>query len=80
MSFFDLSGAANLVTNTSRLQAPVLWVSGTRDLSQLARTIGFDRAPANPLNRYVQVDAGHMDTPDAAADAVVAWLKDVAKN
>lgn len=80
VSFFDMSGSANIVADAGRLKAPILWVSGTHDPSQIPRERGFDRAPANPLNRYVQVDAGHMDTPNAAADAVVAWLKDVAKN
>ena len=80
MSFFDMSGPANLVTDASQLKAPVLWVSGTKDQSQIARELGFDKAPAHPLNRYLQVNAGHMDTPEAATDAVVAWLKDVAKN
>ncbi len=80
LSFLDMSGPANLVTDASQLKAPVLWVSGTKDQSQIARELGFDKAPANPLNRYLQVDAGHMDTPGAATDAVVAWLKEVAKN
>jgi pimeloyl-ACP methyl ester carboxylesterase len=80
VSFFDMSGPANIVADASQLTAPILWISGTRDPSQLASQTGFNQAPANPLNRYVQVNAGHMDTPDAAADAVVAWLKDVAKN
>jgi len=80
LSFYDMSGAANLVANTGNLKAPILWISGTRDPSQLAREAGFDRAPPNPLNRYLQINAGHIDTPDAAADAVVAWLKEIAKN
>lgn len=79
MSFFDMSGPANLVANTARLKAPVLWVSGTRDPSQIAREIDFDRAPPNPLNRYARINSGHMDTPDNAADLVVAWLQDATK-
>lgn len=80
MSFFDMSGPANLVTNASKLKAPVLWVSGTRDASQLAREVAYDRVPAQPLNRYIQINAGHMDTPEIATDTVVAWLKEIAKN
>jgi len=80
LSFVDMSGPANLVTDAGRLKAPILWVSGTRDPSQLPRELGFNQAPNNPLNRYLQINAGHMDTPEAAADAVVGWLKDVAKN
>ena len=80
LSFYDMSGAANLVTDATQVKAPVLWISGTRDPSQIARETGFDRMPTNPLNRYLQIDAGHIDTPEAAANAVVAWLKDVAKD
>ena len=80
MSFFDMERPANLVTNASKLKAPVLWVSGTRDASQLAREVAYDRVPAQPLNRYIQINAGHMDTPEIATDTVVAWLKEIAKN
>jgi len=78
VSFTDMSGPANLVADAAALKAPVLWVSGTADPSQLPRDAGFDRVPANPLNRYLQIAAGHMDTPDAAAPAVVAWLRELA--
>jgi pimeloyl-ACP methyl ester carboxylesterase len=78
LSFTDMSGPANLAADAAAAKAPVLWVSGTADPSQLPRAAGFDRVPANPLNRYLQIAAGHMDTPDAAASAVVAWLKELA--
>jgi pimeloyl-ACP methyl ester carboxylesterase len=80
MSFNEMRGPANLVNDAALQKAPVLWVSGTRDSSQLPRAAAFDRLPTNPLNRYLLIDAGHLDTPDAAANAVVAWLKDVTKN
>jgi len=31
-------------------------------------------APPNPLNRLVKLDSDHMGTPQAAIDAVLAWL------
>ncbi len=80
ISFFDMTGPGTLVADASKLKAPVLWISGTRDPSQNSREAGFDKVPANPLNRYVLLNSGHMDTPDNAADAVVAWLKELAKN
>jgi pimeloyl-ACP methyl ester carboxylesterase len=80
LSFLDMSGPANLVMDAAKLKAPVLWISGTRDPSQLPRNVAFDTVPPNPLNRYVQVDAAHMNTPDKAADQVVDWLKELAKN
>jgi pimeloyl-ACP methyl ester carboxylesterase len=80
LSFTEMRGPANLVNDAVLQKGPVLWVSGKRDSSQLPRESGFDRLPANPLNRYLLIDAGHIDTPDAAANAVVAWLQDVTKN
>jgi hypothetical protein len=53
LSFFDPTGPANMLDNTSRLRAPLLWVGGTADRSQTGPGYAFSRAPANPLNRYV---------------------------
>ena len=80
LSFLDMSGPANLVANAAKLKTPVLWISGTRDPSQLPKDVGFDKVPANPLNRYIQVDSAHMDTPDKAANQVVDWLKALPSN
>lgn len=80
ISFLAFEGPANIVANAARQKTPVLWVSGTSDRSQLPESNGFGRVPANPLNRYVTVDSNHLGTPNAARGAVVAWLKDLAKN
>ncbi|MGE5516344.1 MAG: alpha/beta fold hydrolase [Bacteroidota bacterium] len=77
-SFFDPGGPAVMATNAARLQAPLLWVSGDRDKSQQNAAAIFSHAPADPLNRHVIVAADHLDTPDAATDAVLAWLAEVA--
>jgi hypothetical protein len=37
----------------------------------------LSRAPANPLNRYVTVDADHLGTSTAARQVVLTWLKDL---
>lgn len=80
LSFLDTSGPVNYIDDASRLKAPVLWISGTRDSSQVPKDAGFDKAYANPANLYVQVDAGHMDTPDKAANQVVDWIKALPQN
>ena len=80
LSFLAFDGPANIVANAKNLKAPVLWISGTSDSTQLPRQAGFDQVPANDLNRYVTVNANHLGTPTAASDAVIQWLKDVAKN
>ncbi len=66
-----------MLDNTSRLRAPLLWVAGTADRTQTAPDYAFSRAPANPLNRYVTVDADHLGTPTAARDAVLAWPREL---
>jgi hypothetical protein len=55
--------------------APLLWVAGTADRSQIGPGDAFSRASANLLNRYVTVDAD--ETPTAARDAVLAWLREL---
>jgi hypothetical protein len=77
LSFFDPTGPANIPDNTSRLRAPLLWVAGTADRSQAGPGYAFSGTPANPLNRYVTVDADHLGTPTAAREAVLAWLKEL---
>jgi hypothetical protein len=77
LSFFDRTGPANMLDNTSRPRAPLLWVAGTADRSQVAPDYAFMWAPTNPLNRYVTVDADHLGTPTSARDAVLAWLREL---
>ena len=80
LSFLAFDGPANVIANAQSLKAPVLWISGTSDPTQLPRATGFDKVPANNLNRYVTVNSNHLGTPTAASDAVIAWLKDIARN
>ena len=77
LSFFDPAGPANMLENTPRLRAPLLWVAGTTDRSQPGPGYAFTRAPTNPLNRYVMVSADHLGTPTAAREAVLAWLREL---
>ena len=66
----DLNPAALL----PKLEAPLLWVAGSRNSSQRDAASLFKRAPANPLSRYVTVNANHLGTPDAATVAILDWL------
>ena len=77
LSFFDPAGPSNMLDNMSRLREPLLWVAGMWDGSQTGPGYAFSRAPANPLNRYITVDADHLGTPTAARDDVLAWLKEL---
>ncbi len=56
------------------LHAPLLWVAGTRDSSQRDAATLFKLAPANRLNRFLLVNAGHMGTPGTALVPMLDWL------
>lgn len=60
-----------------QLDAPLLWVAGTRDASQRNAAALFALAPDDPLNRLVKVDAGHLGTPDAGTTAMIEWLEEL---
>jgi pimeloyl-ACP methyl ester carboxylesterase len=76
LSYYDPNGAANMARNAARISQPFLYVIGTADpLYAAGRGYVFSRAKANPKSRYLEIDAGHFDTPDRARADVVAWLK-----
>ena len=58
-----------------KLGVPLLWISGNSDPTQSGAQGVFAAAPANALDRFVQVDADHVGTPDAAGAAIIDWLK-----
>ena len=77
LSFFDPNGPAVVPTNAAaiRLPIPILWVVGTKDPLTRPGSYAFDKAPFHPKSKYVAVDAGHLETPSAAADQVLTWLQ-----
>src|SRR5207342_316952 len=77
-TFFAATSPGYMPANMPKLTAPLLWVFGTKDRPQLGPAYAFDKAPKNPLNRYVQVDSDHIGTPAAAKNAVLAWLQELA--
>ena len=78
LSFFAQDSLANIAANAAKLAIPLLWVAGGSDPSQgAAITDAFKQAPSHPLNRFVTVTGGHLDVPDAAATAVLDWIKDL---
>jgi esterase/lipase len=76
-TFFAASSPGYMPANMPKLKAPILWVAGTSDRTQLGPAYAFNKAPKNALNRYVKVSSDHLGTPVAAKDAVLAWLKDL---
>jgi esterase/lipase len=77
LSYLDPQGPANMLDSVRKLHAPLLWVAGSADPSQTGANAEFNQAPANPLNRFVMVASAHLGTPNAARDAVLAWLPEL---
>ncbi len=77
LSFNDPRGPANMPHNAAAMAAvPFLWVIGTNDpLVAAGRDYAFTLARPNAKSRYVEISAGHLDTPDRARAEVIAWLK-----
>ncbi|MDD5168933.1 MAG: alpha/beta fold hydrolase [Syntrophales bacterium] len=78
LSWFDPGSNAVMPTNAAGLKpgTALLWVVGTHDgIYKRGAAYVFDKAPANPRNRYVIVSADHMNTPAIASDDIIEWLK-----
>ncbi len=78
VNFFAPNSPAVMPANAARLTAPLLYVAATNDPTQRGRGYIFDRAPANPLNRYVTVNSDHIGTPAVSQEIVLDWLKALA--
>ncbi len=77
LSLYDPEGPAVMPLNAARVPAdlPVLVIIGDRDpLFRAGRRYLFDRLPAHAQSSYVEVKAGHVDTPDVGSEAAVKWL------
>jgi len=80
LSFFDPESDAEMGRTAPRVPAavPVLSVIGEKDpLFKLIKDYYVNKLPANPRSEYLEVTGGHIDTPNVAADQVVAWTKKV---
>lgn len=75
LSFVGPGAATDFTAALPQIHVPLLWVAGLDDRSQDRATLWFHRVPANPLNRLVQVQAGHLDTPQAGTPAALDWLQ-----
>jgi pimeloyl-ACP methyl ester carboxylesterase len=79
LSFFGAASPANIPKNAAKLNLPLLWVAGRDDPTQSGGpAYAFAKAAANPLSRYVTVAGGHLGAPDAATEAVIGWLGELA--
>jgi len=79
LSWFDPYGPANFPNNAANIRkgAALLWITGTRDRFAMmrGRAYAFDMAPENPKNKYVQIDANHLNTPTQSINVISEWLR-----
>ncbi|MBX3454714.1 alpha/beta fold hydrolase [Ferrovibrio sp.] len=82
LSYFDPQSDAEMTRSASRIPArvPVLMVLGDKDpLYEYGRAFIFDKLPANPKSRYMEIQADHLNTPQIAAEDVTAWIRQAVK-
>jgi hypothetical protein len=81
LDYFDPDGSMNSQNNASSVLpgVPILWVAGTREEDGLKRMGALLRGklPANPANRFVEVNADHLNTPNKAVEPVIAWIREI---
>jgi pimeloyl-ACP methyl ester carboxylesterase len=77
-SYYDPDGDAIMSKNAEKIKPgiPFFWMVGKQDVAaSVGKAYAFDRVPPNRLNRYFEVEGGHLDAPKSGADLIVAWLK-----
>jgi pimeloyl-ACP methyl ester carboxylesterase len=77
LSFFDPHGPAVMSRNAAAIPPlPLLWVIGRSDpLFARGEGYAYARAPKHAKSKYVIITANHRDTPEAARQEVITWLK-----
>jgi pimeloyl-ACP methyl ester carboxylesterase len=76
LSYFDPASDAEMRNTAPRMKVPAIMVVGDHDpVFSSARSTIFDKLPANPKSRYLEVTANHVTTPAVARDAVIEWIK-----
>jgi pimeloyl-ACP methyl ester carboxylesterase len=80
LSFNGPNSLAYMPANTPKLTAPLLWIAGDRDFGQAGPGYAFDRAPANPLNRYVMVSGDHVTVLSSGVAPALAWLDELSRS
>lgn len=69
LSFFDPNGPAGRAAQARGVRAPILWVIGTADRPAMRDPAAFSTGTRR------EVSANHQQTPVAAVDIAMDWLK-----
>lgn len=81
LSYFDPQSDAEMGRTASKIPTsiPVLTVIGEKDpLFKSLKNYYVKKLPPHPLSDYIEVAGGHMETPNIAADKLIAWVQKVA--
>jgi pimeloyl-ACP methyl ester carboxylesterase len=81
LGYFSPTGSAVIPSNIQKWKKniPFIWIVGKQDpMYARGDFYAYKKAPVNPANQYVVVDADHMGTPDVVEDEVVVWIQKVA--
>ena len=82
IDYFAPDGPMNFAKNAAAVRpgTPVLWVVGDTEYPALRKAdeAAFQALPRDPPPKFVEVSAGHLDTPDAAGKACAEWIRDIA--
>ena len=83
LDFLDPAGPMNFRQNALAVKPglPVLWVVGEQEADGVKRLgkQAFDNLPQTPPPTFLELAGGHMETPTAARDQVIAWIKEHSK-
>ena len=78
LSYFDPTSDAEMSITAPRIPAKVAVMTAVGEKDPLFRFIKsyyIDKLPANSKNKFLEVSGGHLDTPRASNDEVIAWIK-----
>jgi pimeloyl-ACP methyl ester carboxylesterase len=81
LSYFSPDGSAVIPSNIQKWKKniPFIWLVGKKDpMYERGEFYAYKKAPVNPANQYVVIDADHMGTPDVVEGQVVEWIQKVA--
>lgn len=77
-SYFDPKGLGAMTVTSAKVRpgTAVLLIIGNGDpWAGRAKSMIFDRTPADPRSRYVEIVSNHTDAPRDGIDHLLSWLK-----
>ncbi|MBI3042241.1 MAG: alpha/beta fold hydrolase [Betaproteobacteria bacterium] len=82
LAWHELEGPMNMgrSARAANPKLPVLFIIPQSDYPGLRKSSPavFRMLPANPLTRLYEPDSGHLDAPEASADEIARWTREVA--